>query len=71
LLDVYDNIRARYPNSGPKPGFGGPLIRFIKASLAVIDPDVSRKMTDNSVRGHFNSWKTRRVGLQVSSRSQT
>jgi hypothetical protein len=70
LLDVYANIRERFPNSGPKPGFGGPLIRFIRASLDVIDQDVSRRMTDNSIRGHFNSWKTRKVGLQVSSRSQ-
>jgi hypothetical protein len=33
LIEIYDELRRRFPDSGPKPGFGGPLIRFIRACL--------------------------------------
>jgi hypothetical protein len=57
LLDCYVSIRKRYPQSGPGPGFGGPLIRFIRACLDVIDQDISPRLSDHAIRGHYNSWR--------------
>jgi hypothetical protein len=30
-IAAYAAIRKNYPRSGPKPGFGGPMVRFIRA----------------------------------------
>jgi hypothetical protein len=30
-IAVYEHLRNQYPNSGNKPGYGGPLLRFIHA----------------------------------------
>ncbi len=34
LIEIYENIRARYPESGPVPAYGAPLIQFLRAGLA-------------------------------------
>lgn len=33
LIEIYAELRRLFPDSGPKPGFGGPLNRFIRACL--------------------------------------
>jgi hypothetical protein len=32
IIEIYGELRRRFPNSGPKPGFGGPLKTFVRAS---------------------------------------
>ena len=34
LIEIYEDMRARYPESGPAPAFGAPLIQFVRAGLA-------------------------------------
>ncbi len=34
LIDIYDDVRARFPRSGPAPAFGRPLLQFVRAGLA-------------------------------------
>jgi hypothetical protein len=34
LIEIYGAMRARYPESGPSPVFGKPLVRFVRAGLA-------------------------------------
>jgi len=59
IFKIYADIRERYPESGPKPKFGGPMLRFVKASLVVIDPSLARKISEVAIRGHFESWRRR------------
>ncbi len=33
IIEIYAELRRRFPDSGPKPGFGGPMNRFIRACL--------------------------------------
>jgi hypothetical protein len=37
-IDIYSHLRKQYPGSGGKPGFGGPMLRFIRtvAELAFL-----------------------------------
>jgi hypothetical protein len=34
LIEIYENMRTRYPDSGPAPAFGAPIIKFVRAGLA-------------------------------------
>lgn len=34
LIEIYGNIRAQYPESGPAPAYGAPLRQFVRAGLA-------------------------------------
>jgi hypothetical protein len=34
LIEIYEDMRARYPESGPAPAYGTPLIEFVRAGLA-------------------------------------
>jgi hypothetical protein len=34
LIEIYEAMRAQYPESGPRPVFGKPLIKFVRAGLA-------------------------------------
>ena len=34
LIEVYEDMRSRFPDSGPRPAFGDPLLRFVRAGLA-------------------------------------
>jgi hypothetical protein len=45
LVDIYDDIRARFPGSGPALAFGRPLLQFVRTALtfAVSAP---REFTD-------------------------
>ena len=38
-INLYAELRDQYPESGPPPGFGGPMVRFIRSlgALAAID----------------------------------
>jgi hypothetical protein len=49
LIDIYDDIRARFPGSGPVLAFGRPLLQFVRAALtfAVSAP---RESTDSDGR---------------------
>jgi hypothetical protein len=59
-IAVYVTMRRRYPESGPKPGYGGPLCRFIHAvadlcwTHAVADL-WRTKITDAQIR---DGWKS-------------
>src|SRR5262249_50442983 len=37
-INIYSHMRGKYPRSGRKPGFGGPMVKFIKevAQLASV-----------------------------------
>jgi hypothetical protein len=35
LFETYTALRHQYPNSGPGPAFGAPLIAFVRAGLAL------------------------------------
>ena len=60
ILDIYAEVRERHPNSGPKPGYGGPLLRFVRACLRVFDLGMEKRMTDTMIRGHFTRWRAER-----------
>jgi hypothetical protein len=34
LIEVYEDLRARFPDSGPRSAFGKPLLQFVRAGLA-------------------------------------
>jgi hypothetical protein len=34
-ITIYGHMRSQYPNSGNKPGYGGPMLRFIHAVAAL------------------------------------
>jgi hypothetical protein len=34
LIEVYKDLRARFPDSGPRSAFGKPLLQFVRAGLA-------------------------------------
>jgi antitoxin HicB len=34
LIEVYVDLRTRFPESGPPPAFGNPLLQFVRAGLA-------------------------------------
>jgi hypothetical protein len=34
LIDIYCDLRARFPKSGPAPAFGSPLVTYVRAGLA-------------------------------------
>jgi hypothetical protein len=57
IIGIYASVRRYHPGSGPKPAFGGPLVRFVRASLAVIDQEMETRTTDEMIRGHLNSWR--------------
>jgi hypothetical protein len=57
-FDIYASVRKRYPKSGPRPAFGGPMIGFVRACLAVIDPGL-QNMTASRIRGHYDRWRAR------------
>jgi len=34
LIEVYEDLHARFPDSGPRSAFGKPLLQFVRAGLA-------------------------------------
>jgi hypothetical protein len=48
---IYAKMRERYPGSGRRPGFGGPMLRFIYAVAALVGARVS----DNAIREVWQS----------------
>jgi hypothetical protein len=36
-IAIYAHLRRSFPNSGPKPGFGGPMVRFVVAVGSLCD----------------------------------
>jgi hypothetical protein len=34
LIELYVDLRTRFPESGPQPAFGNPLLQFVRAGLA-------------------------------------
>ena len=61
LLDIYDEMRRRYPDSGPKIAFseGGPLFRFVNAVLVGYGRS---PVTDAGIKGAFTQWAKIRNG---------
>jgi hypothetical protein len=39
-ITIYEHMRSQYPNSGNKPGYGGPMLRFIHAVAALFGAHV-------------------------------
>ena len=48
---IYAHMRDQYPQSGRKPGYGGPMLRFVRAVAALADESV----TDNAIKEVWNS----------------
>jgi hypothetical protein len=61
LLDIYDEMRRRYPDSGPKIAFSdeGPLVRFVNAVLVGYGRS---PVTDAVIKGAFTQWAETRKG---------
>jgi hypothetical protein len=61
LFDIYDEMRRRYPDSGPKIAFseGGPLFRFVNAVLVGYGRS---PVTDAVIRGALTQWAETRKG---------
>ena len=59
IIGIYDSVRRRHPESGPKLAFDRQLIRFVRACFAVIDPEIARESqtTNEMIRGHLRSWR--------------
>jgi hypothetical protein len=58
IPDIYADVRKRCLKSGPQPGYGGPLVRFV---LACLDPDLARRESresNASIKGHFDRWRS-------------
>jgi predicted RNase H-like HicB family nuclease len=54
LIEIYENSRTRYPESGPVPAYGAPLIQFVRAGLAfAVSPPA--EVTDSEGRRHQSS----------------
>jgi hypothetical protein len=54
LFGIYADMRRRFPDSGPEIGYGGPLLRFVRAVHAVFD---ATPPTDRAVKGAFDRWR--------------
>jgi hypothetical protein len=61
IFDIYAGVRERYPESGPRLGIGGPLLRFVRASLLVIDPVLGRNVKEDQLRWRLRAWRKRKV----------
>jgi hypothetical protein len=59
LIEIYVACRTRWPDSGPKPAFGGPLMRFLRASIAV----AGLKISDNTIKDAYFGMKKNKVLL--------
>jgi hypothetical protein len=53
IIETYAEVRKRCPESGPKPGFGGPMVKFIRSCLEVVG---TRRLSDVAIRGYFERW---------------
>lgn len=62
LINVYDQVRRRYPKSGEPLGYSrdGPLERFVRAALDCADngkyPEL-RTITSDAIRGAFRRYR--------------
>jgi hypothetical protein len=53
-IAIYAHMRIQYPDSGRKPGFGGPMLRFIHAVAALYGATVR----DEEIRDVWRVWKS-------------
>jgi hypothetical protein len=53
LFDIYADTRSRFPESGPAIGYGGPLLRFVRAVHTVLKVQAP---TDRAVKAAFDRW---------------
>ena len=51
-IAIYEKFRSDYPNSGNKPGYGGPMQRFVHAIAELFGAHV----TDADIR---DQWRAR------------
>jgi hypothetical protein len=58
ILDIYADVRKRCPKSGPQPGYGGPLVRFVRACLKAIAPDLAEP-SGVAIRSYLRGWGQR------------
>jgi hypothetical protein len=67
LFTIYAKIRKRYPDSGPRPGYSpnGPMVRFVRACVKVVDANIERRLTDKSIQGHFERWDRLPAGRKL------
>jgi hypothetical protein len=54
ILNIYAEV------SGREPRDGGPLFRFVRACVKVIDLNLGKQMNDKKIRGHRSRWLAER-----------
>jgi hypothetical protein len=54
-IAIYADLRSQYPGSGPEPGFGGPLLRFVRAVGSMCNVE----LRDSAVRDGLRYWKSK------------
>jgi hypothetical protein len=69
LIETYDDIRGRFPGSGPKLAYGGPLLQFIRAALA-FTVSAPRELTDADGR-HYQSSEVNFLETDLAEASRT
>ena len=53
-IAIYSHIRGQHPASGARPGFGGPLVRFVSAVGKLFAVSVR----ETEIRGVWRVWKS-------------
>ena len=55
IIETYATFRKRFPESGPAPRYDESLRRFVRAGLALADPDLSKpsSTTDRAIGAAF------------------
>jgi hypothetical protein len=52
---IYAHVRKQYPNSGNRPGYGGPMLRFIHAVAELY----GARIRDTDVHDAWRVWKSK------------
>ena len=61
LIRTYDEVLRRDPHSRRSIGWGGPLKRFVRAGLGVIDPKLESRITDKMIQNTFERMKKQHI----------
>lgn len=68
LIEIYEDMRVRYPESGPAPAFGAPLKQFVRAGLAFVVSPPSASIGSDGERYQFTEVKFLETDLPKASR---
>jgi hypothetical protein len=67
IIETYATMRKRFPKSGPPLSYDHSLRQFVRAGLALADPDLSKPSlkTDEAIRGVLNRWQAQSKAKQA------